>query len=97
MPRSAPAHLGFIRPEIDDSGIPWALLAREQNGGLEFAGPAILRPQSNARAEWAKKFAAMAAEKPALKSLRRGKAQWWKPEIRVRARYLWNDATPFEH
>jgi hypothetical protein len=34
----------LIGTEIDDSGIPWALLAREQNGEVEFAGPAILRP-----------------------------------------------------
>jgi hypothetical protein len=34
----------LLGTETDDSGIPWALLAREQNGALEFAGPAILRP-----------------------------------------------------
>jgi hypothetical protein len=55
--------------EIDDSGIPWALLAREQDGELQFAGPAIIRPPSQARAEWADKFAAMSIEKPALKGL----------------------------
>jgi bifunctional non-homologous end joining protein LigD len=74
---------------IDDSGIPWALLAREQDGELEFAGPAIIRPPSHARAEWLEKFAAMAIDKPALKGLRRAnKAQWFKPEIRVRAQHL---------
>src|SRR4029450_9889548 len=35
------------------------------------AGPAILRPPSSARAEWADKFAAISIEKPALKGLRR--------------------------
>jgi hypothetical protein len=35
-----------------DSGVPWALLAREQDGELEFDGPAILRPPSHTRAEW---------------------------------------------
>jgi bifunctional non-homologous end joining protein LigD len=75
--------------EVDDSGIPWALLAREQDGELEFAGPAILRTPSNARAEWADKFAAMSIEKPALKGLRRtNKAKWFKPEIRVKAQFL---------
>jgi bifunctional non-homologous end joining protein LigD len=79
----------FLGTEIDDSGIPWALLAREHDGALEFAGPAILRPPSHARAEWAEKFAAMAIEKPALNGLRRAnKAQWLKPEIRVRAQHL---------
>jgi hypothetical protein len=28
----------LLGTEIDDSGIPWALLAREQDGELEFAG-----------------------------------------------------------
>jgi hypothetical protein len=56
---------------------------------VEFAGPAILRPPSHARAEWAEKFAVMSIEKPALKGLKRAnKAQWLNPEIRVRAQHL---------
>jgi hypothetical protein len=79
----------LLGTEIDDSGIPWALLAREQDSELEFAGPAIIRPPSHARGEWAEKFAVMSIEKPALKGLRRAnKAQWLKPQIRVRAQYL---------
>jgi hypothetical protein len=79
----------LLGTEIDDSGIPWALLARERNGELEFAGPAILRAPPNARTEWAEKFAAMSVDKPALKGLQRAnKAQWLKPEIRVRAQHL---------
>jgi hypothetical protein len=46
----------FLGTEIDDSGIPWALLAREHDGALEFAGPAILRPPL------------MSIERPALKA-----------------------------
>jgi hypothetical protein len=64
------------------------LLAREQDGELEFAGPAILKPPSHARAEWAQKFAAMSIEGPAIKGLRRGKAQWLRPELRVRVQHL---------
>jgi hypothetical protein len=68
---------------------PWALLAREQDGALEFASSAILRPPSLARPEWAEKFAAMSIEKPTLKGLQRGnRTQWLKPEIRVRAQHL---------
>jgi bifunctional non-homologous end joining protein LigD len=78
----------LLGTEIDDSGIPWALLARERNGELEFAGPAIFRPPSHVTAEWAERVAAMSIEKPALKSLRRGKAQWLKPQIRVRVQHL---------
>jgi ATP-dependent DNA ligase len=79
----------LLGTEIDDTGIPWALLAREREDGLEFAGPAILKLPSHARAEWAEKLATMSIEKPALKGLRRAnEARWLKPEIRVRARYL---------
>jgi DNA ligase D-like protein (predicted ligase) len=79
----------LLGTEIDDSGIPWALLARDLGGELEFAGPAIFRPPTHDRAKWAEKFAAMSIEKPALKGLRRAnKAKWLKPELRVTARHL---------
>jgi bifunctional non-homologous end joining protein LigD len=41
----------LLGTEIVDSGILWALLARKQNGELEFAVAAILGPPSRARAE----------------------------------------------
>ena len=47
-----------------------------------------MRPPSHARAQWAEKLAVMSNEKPALKGLRRGMAQWLKPELRVRAQHL---------
>jgi bifunctional non-homologous end joining protein LigD len=79
----------LLGTEIDDSGVPWALLARERDGGLEFAGPAILRPPSHARAEWSEKFAKLSIEKPALKGLTRAnEVKWLKPEIRVRTQHL---------
>jgi hypothetical protein len=43
----------LLGTERDSDGIPWALLAREHDGELEFAGPAILRTPTHARAEWA--------------------------------------------
>jgi hypothetical protein len=78
----------LLGTEVDPTGIPWALLARDRGGKLEFAGPAILRPPSGARSEWAEKLAALSIDKPALEGMRSGKAQWLKPEIRVRARHL---------
>jgi hypothetical protein len=48
----------FLGHVVHDSGIPWALLTREQDRQLEFVGPTILRPPSHARAEWAEKLAA---------------------------------------
>jgi len=84
----------LLGTEVDDGGIPWALLARERDGELEFAGPAIIRPPSHARADWKMMFAALSIEKPALKGLRRAnKAQWLKPEIRVRAQHLQTKGT----
>ena len=38
--------------ERDWSGMPWALLASDRNGRLEFAGPAILSPPKAPRAAW---------------------------------------------
>jgi bifunctional non-homologous end joining protein LigD len=46
----------LLGTEIDDSGVPWALLARDRGSELEFAGPAIFRLPSTARAEWIEKF-----------------------------------------
>jgi hypothetical protein len=60
------------------------LLAREQDGELEFAGLAILKPPSHPRAEWARSSRRCRFEGPAIKGLRRGKAQWLRPELRVR-------------
>ena len=70
-------------------------LVRDFVGEVEFAGPAIRRPLSHARAEWADKFAAMSIEKPVLRGLRRGnKTLWLKPEIGIRAQYLKAEGTP---
>jgi len=41
----------LLGTEVDDSGIPWTRLAREQNGDLEFAAPAIISTPSHTRAE----------------------------------------------
>ena len=70
-------------------------LVRDCVGEPEFAGPAIRRPPSHARAEWADKFAAMSIEKPVLKGLRRAnKTLWLKPEIGIRAQHLKAKGTP---
>ena len=75
----------LLGTEGDDSGIPWALLAQERDGDLEFAGAAILRMAANTKAEWVDEFAAKSIEKQALKGFRRAnRALWLKPEIRVR-------------
>src|SRR5690349_19762796 len=72
----------------DTNGIPWALLASERDGRLEFTGAAILNPPQNDRARWSELMAALALAKPPLEGLRRGSAQWLRPELRVRVRHL---------
>jgi hypothetical protein len=61
--------------------VPWALLASDRDGRLEFAGPAILSPPQALRA-------ALEVAKPPVRGLRQGSAQWLRPELRVRVKHL---------
>jgi ATP-dependent DNA ligase len=78
----------LLATERDSDGVPWALLASDRDGRLEFSGPAILNPPRALRAAWSARMAALAVAKPALRGLRQGSAQWLKPELRVRVKYL---------
>jgi bifunctional non-homologous end joining protein LigD len=40
----------LLGTERDSDGVPWALLASDRDGRLEFAGPAILNPPRALRA-----------------------------------------------
>jgi bifunctional non-homologous end joining protein LigD len=40
----------LLGTERDSDGVPWALLASDRDGRLEFAGPAILNPPQALRA-----------------------------------------------
>jgi len=61
----------LLGTEIDDSGIPWALLDREQHGELEFAGPAILRFRPR-RGGVGREVREMVIERPALRGAEEG-------------------------
>jgi hypothetical protein len=78
----------LLGTERDSDGVPWALLASDRDGRLEFAGPAILNPPQALRAAWRERMAALAAAKPPLRGLRQGTAQWLRPELRVRVKHL---------
>jgi bifunctional non-homologous end joining protein LigD len=78
----------LLGTERDESGVPWALLATEQEGRLAFAGPAILNPPHALRAAWRERMVALAVAKPPVRGLRQGSAQWLKPELRVRVKHL---------
>ena len=68
--------------------MPWALLASDRDGRLEFAGPAILNPPRQDRAKWSELMAGLADANPPVRGLRQGSAQWLRPELRVRVRHL---------
>jgi hypothetical protein len=78
----------LLGTDRDANGIRWALLASDRDGRLEFAGPAILNPPQALRAAWRERMAALAVAKPPLRGLRRGSAQWLRPELRVRVQHL---------
>ena len=78
----------LLGTDRDANGIPWALLATDCGGALEFAGPAILNPCQQDRGKWSELMKAQAVAKPPLKGLRQGSAQWLRPELRVRVRHL---------
>jgi bifunctional non-homologous end joining protein LigD len=77
----------LLGTERDSDGVPWALLASNRDGRLEFAGPAILNPPQALRAAWMQRMAEVIA-KPPVRGLRQGTAQWLRPELRVRVKHL---------
>jgi hypothetical protein len=57
----------LLGTDRDASGIPWALLASDRNGALEFVGPASLNPPQALRSAWRERMAALAVAKPPLR------------------------------
>ena len=49
----------LLGTDRDADGMPWALLASDRDGRLEFAGPAILNPPQALRAAWRERMAAL--------------------------------------
>jgi hypothetical protein len=62
----------LLGTDRDAHCIPWALLASDRDGALEFAGPAILNPPQRERGSWGELMAALAVAKPPLRGLRQG-------------------------
>ena len=77
----------LLGTERDSDGVPWALLATDRDGRLEFAGPAILNPPQALRAAWRERMAELVIAKPPLRGLRQGSAQWLRTELRVRVQH----------
>ena len=66
----------------------FALLAREEAGRLIYAGSAFITLGGAEGERFWSRTAHVATGKPALKELRTRRAQWLKPELRVRVRHL---------
>ena len=78
----------LLGTDRNSDGVPWALLATDRDGRLEFAGPAILSPPRALRAAWRERMAVLADTKPPLRGFRQRTAQWLRPELRVRVKHL---------
>jgi bifunctional non-homologous end joining protein LigD len=76
--------------ERNEGGPPFALLAREDDGGLTFCGSAFVTLPQPARDEFWTRAEALKVERPALPDLGKGrrKASFVQPTMRVRARHL---------
>jgi hypothetical protein len=75
----------LLGTETEDSGIPWALVASDRDGELQFAGPTILNLPQEFRAVWAERMADLALARPPPMGLNQKSAQWLRPKLRVRS------------
>ena len=69
-------------------GAPLALLARESPDGLVYAGAAMVTLPRPERDQFWTRTEAMKIRTPVLPELRRTKASYVRPELRVRAKHL---------
>ena len=76
--------------ERDTEGRPFAHVGREGLTGLKYAGVAFMTFGEKIHGELSQKADALSIPACAVKGLKRPRATWLKPEIRVRARYLRN-------
>ena len=74
--------------EPNPGGPPFALLAREEDGKLVYAGSAFVTLPTKPRDQFWKRAEALTVSRPVLKEIQRRKVSFLKPEMRVRARHL---------
>lgn len=76
--------------ERNEGGPPYALLAREEEGGLAYAGSAFVILPQPARDEFWTRTERLKIPKAVVPELRKGKrkASFVRPDLRVRARHL---------
>jgi ATP-dependent DNA ligase len=77
-----------IGTERNEGGPPFALLARQDEDGLSYAGSAFVTLPSPARDLFWMLAGELAAAKPAIPGLKSRNATWCRPELTVRVRHL---------
>jgi DNA ligase D-like protein (predicted ligase) len=75
------------------SGARIALLAEDASDGLRFAGGAFITLPGRTRERFGERLARLAADRPALPTLRRRTAQWVRPGLVVSVRHLRGNGT----
>jgi bifunctional non-homologous end joining protein LigD len=77
-----------IGAQPGDQGPPCALLARETEGGLEYAGSAFVTLSAVEREKFWNQMDRLRTPRPPVTMSKLSKASWVRPELRVRAKYL---------
>ena len=79
----------IVGTEIDSrSGAPVALLAREEESGLRYAGGAFFALRGPQREALSERLDRLTSSKSAIPALRRRGARWVKPELVVGVKHL---------
>jgi hypothetical protein len=76
--------------ERDTEGRPFAHVGREGSTGLKYAGVAFMIFGEKIHGELSQKTEALSTLACAVEGLKRPRATWLRPEIRVRVRHLRN-------
>jgi bifunctional non-homologous end joining protein LigD len=75
-----------VEPNL--GGPPFALLARESDQGLAYAGSAFVTLRGEERETFWEATELLKVKAPAVTEIRRSKVSFLKPQLRVRAKYL---------
>ena len=80
----------MLGTELDRDGAPMALLAREseREDGLVFAGAAFITLPNSLRDGFRKRCEKLSSDRPPIYALRRRRASWIKPELRLEVKHL---------
>ena len=78
----------MLGTELDRNGAPVALVARQNEDGLAFAGAAFITLPNSLRDGFRKRCEKLSSDRPPIHALRRRRASWIKPELRLEVKHL---------